>query len=124
MIEFLVALSVLLPLFLVVTFAGRYGDIHQSAVQASRYAAFQRVAQPDAAKLPDAKIEDQMRARFFVQGNYLHANGRVQSDDTAVGLRDKGLPSTWRDLSSNPLIKTPSSVTLKFQSVALNGDPV
>ena len=124
MVEFLVALAVLLPLFLAVTYAGRYGDIQQATVQASRYAAFQRVMQPNAAQLADSKIEDQMRARFFVRGDYLHSNGRVQSDDSAVGLADKGLSSTWRDLSFNPLLTAPDSAKLSYQSAALNAGAV
>lgn len=120
MVEFVVALAVLLPLFLAVTYAGKYSDIQQAAVQASRYAVFQRVVQPDGARLPDAKIQDQMRARFFVGGSFLHDNGRIQSNDTAVGLKDKGVPATWRDLAFKPLMATPESVKLSFDSAQLN----
>ena len=120
MVEFLVAMAVLLPLFLGVTYAGRYSDIQQSAVQASRYAAAQRVMQPDVGQLSDSKIQDQMRARFFVQGGYLHG-GRLQSDDSAVGISSQATPATWRDFSFDPLLKSPNNVSLKFQSTALNG---
>jgi hypothetical protein len=121
MIEFMVATAVLVPLFLAVNYAGRYGDIQQSAVQASRYAAFQRVVQPDAARLSDAKIQDQMRARFFVDGHFPHANGRLQSDDTVEGLKGKGMPFAWHDLTGKPLIETHESVKLTFESAKLGG---
>ena len=44
--EFVVALAALVPLFIGIAYAGRYMDIHHAAVQASRYASFQRVMQP------------------------------------------------------------------------------
>ena len=119
MTEFLVALAVLAPLFLAVTYAGRYGDILHSSVQASRYAAFQRAMQPSQATLPDSKIEDQMRARFFVRGNFMH-NGALQSDDSAVRLRGDTAPTVWRDLSFQPLLTSPNNVTLSMGTAALN----
>lgn len=119
MTEFLVALAALLPLFLVVSYAGRYGDLLQASVQASRYAAFQRALQPDAGRLTDDKLRDQMRARFFVRGNYSH-DGHLQSDDTAVGLGDKGTPALWRDLGGKALLASPDSATLSFAGAALN----
>ena len=119
MTEFLVALAVLAPLFLAVTFAGRYGDIMHSSVQASRYAAFQRAMQPSQATLPDSKIQDQMRARFFVRGNYMH-NGALQSDDSIANLRGDTAPTMWRDLSFHPVLTAPTSVTLSMGTAALN----
>ena len=38
--EFLVSLIALVPVFLAITYLGRYADLHQRATQASRYAAF------------------------------------------------------------------------------------
>lgn len=118
MTEFLVALAVLVPLFLAVTYAGRYGDIMQSTVQASRYAAFQRARQP-VAQLSDATLEDQMRARFFVRGDFAHA-GKIQSDDTARNLRGDIVPPVWRDLSMRPLMTNPQSARLTMGSTTLN----
>ena len=120
LVEFLVALAVLLPLFLAVTYAGRYGDIQQSAVQASRYAAFQRALQPNRNTLSDATLQDQMRARFFVHGRFMN-NGRIQSDDTAANLNQNSnsSPALWRDLSLDPMLRAPSSVNLTFGNVPL-----
>lgn len=119
MTEFLVALAVLAPLYLAVTYAGRYGDIMHSAVQASRYAVFQRAMQPSTATLPDSKIEDQMRERFFVRGNYLH-NGALQSDDSVARMRGDVAPPVWRDLSFQPLLTSPGAVTLAMGTAPLN----
>jgi len=123
LVEFLVALTALVPMFLLVTYLGRYGDLQQTAVQASRYAAFQRAMQPSGSTLPDATIEDQMRARFFVQGDYLH-QGKLQSDDSAKSLGDKGTPALWRDMSFNPILKAPTDATLAFAAADLNSGAV
>jgi hypothetical protein len=115
MAEFLVALAVLLPLFLAVTYAGRYGDLLQETTQASRYAAFQRVMQPDQGKLSDAQIQSTMRARFFVGGTAVN-NGAIQSDDNDSEVTDQHMPAMWRDLSGNALLASANDVSLNFTS--------
>ncbi len=107
MTEFLVALAVLTPLFMAVTYAGKYGDVQMSATQASRYAAFQRAREPSTARLSDEKLADQMRVRFFIEGDYLN-KGKLQSDDgLAMVKKDKGGNPLWVDLTGNPLISQP-----------------
>lgn len=118
MAEFLVALAVLLPLFLAVTYAGRYGDLMQQSTAASRYAAFQRVMQPDRAALTDARIQSTTRARFFVRGDAVHG-GRLQSDDGDADVTGKNMSPMWRDMSGNALLASPNDV-----SVTLAGSPV
>lgn len=120
MVEFLVALAVLLPLFLAVTYAGRYGDIQNSAIQASRYAAFQRAMQPSTAVLSNDRIQDQMRARFFVHGRFLN-QGQIRSDDSVANINQNSnsAPPLWRDLSLNPLLTQPQQVQLTFAPVSL-----
>ncbi len=117
--EFLVSLIVMVPIFLAVTYLGRYADFQQRATQASRYAAFQRSMQPSTAKLTDALIEDQMRARFFTAPLALHA-GAIQSDDTVASVKDdKYLPAFWRDLSGKALLNDPGQVKLGWTTHAL-----
>ncbi|GAA0743789.1 hypothetical protein LRH25_06630 [Ideonella azotifigens] len=102
--EFLVALAVLTPLFIAVSYAGRYGDLAMTTTQASRYAAFQRAREPSEARLSTSKLEDQTRTRFFAEGDYLN-KGRIQSDDTIAMLsKDKGQPALWRDLGGTSLL--------------------
>lgn len=102
--ELLVALAVLAPLFLAVSYAGRYGDLAMTTTQASRYAAFQRAREPSEVRLPTSKLEDQTRTRFFADGDYLN-KGHIQSDDTISKLsEDKGQPALWRDLSGAALL--------------------
>ncbi|HJV70292.1 TadE/TadG family type IV pilus assembly protein [Ideonella sp.] len=117
MVEFLVALAVLLPLFLAVSYAGRYSDVQQSAVQASRYAAFQRAMQPNGTP-SDNTLRDQMRARFFLYGG--RNNGRLQSDDTAVNANGTDAPPLWHDLSGTRLLNSPNDVSLTFGTTNLN----
>jgi hypothetical protein len=119
MAEFLVALAVLLPLFLGVTYAARYGDLQQRATQASRYAAFQRVMQPSDGALSDDKIQDQMRARFFLAPKALN-DGRLQDDDSVKSIGDdKHQPALWRDLGGKALLSKPDSVTLAWGDAPL-----
>lgn len=115
MSEFIIALVVLVPMFLAVSYLGRYGDLQQRAQQASRYAAFQRAQQPEAGKLSDATIADQMRARFFLTYDALDKDGGLRSDDSAAKFKDdKNQPALWRDLAGKALLKDPSQVTLQW----------
>lgn len=111
--EFLISLAVLVPLYLAVDYAGKYGDLHQTAVQASRYAAMQRVLEPSAAKLSNATIQDQTRARFFLDGG--RNGGKLRSDDTAASVADhSGQTYIWRDNATNPLLTSPAQVAVTF----------
>lgn len=119
MAEFLVAMAVLLPLFLGLSYAARYGDLQQRATQASRYAAFQRVMQPSASSLPDDKIQDQMRARFFLAPMALNG-GKLQDDDSAKSISDDThQPMLWRDLGGQALLSKPDQVALSWGSSKL-----
>lgn len=115
--EFVLIMLVMLPLFLGVYYLGKYADIYQSAVQASRYAAFQRAMQPDEARLPASEIEDKLRARFFLRNEAFTQDGRLSASDSVKSLSfDKRSVSFWHDLSGNPLLKDPQQIRLAFQS--------
>lgn len=60
--EFAVALVVLVPLLLIVPLLGKYSDMNQAALAASRYAAWEKTV--DAGK-SDAKLADEVRLRYF-----------------------------------------------------------
>lgn len=119
MTEFIVAMLVLLPLFLAVTYAGRFGDIQMRATQASRYAAFQRAMQPSESVLTNAKLTDQMRARFFARGDALHG-GAIQSDDSAAALNDGSNDGMWRDVKGKALLSSTNDVSLQFVDAPLD----
>jgi hypothetical protein len=120
-VEFLVALIVFLPLFLGVYYLGKYADLQQSAVQASRYAAFERVMQPSTAKLSDAAIQDKMRARFFLRGDFLNG-GQIRSNDSVASMAaGQGHNTNWKDQGHVPLLKDHQQVALTFGSPGLSG---
>lgn len=119
MTEFLVALAALVPLFLAVNYLGRYADIQQASTQASRYVAFQRAMQPNAARLPDARLQDQMRARFFARGN-LRNDGRLRSDDTSNRMAGTDTPVLWRDLAMAPLLRNPTDVRMTLGTATMH----
>jgi hypothetical protein len=122
--EFPVGLAVLAPLFFAIAYAGKYGDLQQTTTQASRYAALGRAMEPSQARLANSTIEDQMRTRFFLAGDYLH-NGRIQSDDTVGGVTtDKGQAELWQDLSGNPLLARPDTITLQWGDTGLGSGGV
>lgn len=124
MSEFIIAMAVLLPLFLAISYVARYGDLQQRATQASRYAAFQRAMQPQSAVLPDAKIEDQMRARFFLAPMHLHG-GKLQSDDSAAAIKNAdGQPALWADLGGKALLASPAQVKLGWNDMTLGSGAV
>jgi hypothetical protein len=119
--EFLVALAVLTPLFMAVAYAGKYGDLQLSATQASRYAAFQRAREPSTARLSDETLADQMRTRFFIEGDYLN-KGKLQSDDSITKIaKDKGGEPVWVDLAGKPLMSLPldKAVTVSWVDAPL-----
>lgn len=117
--EFLVSLIALVPIFLAVTYLGRYADMHQRATQASRYAAFQRMQQPNTTILSDATLQDQVRARFFLAPLAMNA-GKIQSNDSVAAISDDSkLPALWRDLGGKALMAKPTDVTLTFDSTSM-----
>ena len=114
--EFLVAMAVLLPLFLGIAYVGRYGDLHQTATQASRYAAMQRAMNPG---VSEDVVRDQMRARFFLDGDRLHG-GKLQSDDSVRTVHDaQGQNGLWRSLNGQALLAKPEDVSLTFGDAAM-----
>lgn len=120
MSEFIIALVVLVPIFLAVSYLGRYGDLKQRAQQASRYAAFQRAMQPSSGQLADATIADQMRARFFLAPTALAKDGHLRSDDSAAKIKnDDGQSPLWRDLAGKALLKDPSQVALQWADAGI-----
>lgn len=121
MTEFLVAMAVLVPIFFAISYLGRYGDLQQRATQASRYAAFQRAMQPSDSILSEAKIQDQLRARFFMRHDHLAADGKhLKSNDSVANVTDDtGQPALWRDLGGTALLSKPDQVKLTWASAPM-----
>jgi len=120
MTEVLVAMIALLPLFMAVTYLGKYGDLQSTANQASRYAAFQRAMQPDPARLSDRRLQDEVSSRFFVPPTAMHGDGRIQSDDAVNGLSArKAQLALWSDLSGKNMLPSLDKVTLTWAAAPL-----
>ena len=106
MTELVVAVAaVVLPLALGVIYIAKYQDLKYSAIQASRYAAFERVFDPWAAHKSDAVLAEETRARFFMDP--------MQSNKGAVGFQDStqgakkpqsSLNTNWLGTGGDPIV--------------------
>lgn len=105
MTEFVVALLALLPIVLGVIYLGKYEDMKYSTVQASRYAAFERVFDPSAAHKSSTVLAEETRERFFVDPT-LRNSGAVAFQDSSTGLQTAGtLAKNWFGTGSEPLVQ-------------------
>ena len=109
--EFMVALLAMAPLFLGVFYFARYADVKHSAIQASRYVAFDRAFDPyNRAKTPD-QLAAEVRARFFMAGS--RNDGKIQYHDSASGqdaTTATNRVSLWSDHGYNPLLADYSKI--------------
>jgi hypothetical protein len=107
LVEFTIAAAtVLLPLFLIIPILGKYMDMKASAVQAARYAAWERTvwfgsANWSAATKTDAEIQHELQQRFFSDT----ATAKLQSSQSAMtGWGGTGPKPLWRDRGGNPML--------------------
>lgn len=112
MSEFVVAMIAFLPLVLGVIYIGKYSDIKHQAVQASRYAAFERALDPHGHE-GGSTVPDETVARFFRDGG-----------QHAIGFQDKATGSTgtdenpvWAQVNGDPMIGQYSpDISVQFSS--------
>ncbi|MES2889441.1 MAG: hypothetical protein V4739_15715 [Pseudomonadota bacterium] len=127
MTEFLLCLAVWVPLLLAVYRLIQYSDLRHTTVQASRYAAFQRIFQPDDTRLSFTAITEAVRSRFFVRPDQQPGNprGELRSSDAAriPHPGDHEPVPLWRDLQGRPLLAHPDQVRVTFERPALPGGP-
>jgi hypothetical protein len=111
--EFVVAMLVLLPLVLGVIYIGKYEDVKYSAIQASRYVAFERVLDPSSAPRhkTDPVLAEETRARFFTDP--------MPSNHGAVGYQDstqgRTLSTNWYGTGGDPAINPISGIGVAVQ---------
>jgi hypothetical protein len=97
---------VLIPLFLVVPLLGKYMDLKATAIQAARYAAWERTVwfgHTDwaAAQKTDQQIQREIQQRFFSDT----ATVKLQSaDGNTTGWGGTGPKPLWRDRAGNPML--------------------
>ena len=75
--EFVVMLLLLIPLFFLVIYMAKYGDVKQTAHQASRYAAFERSWDPDQRLKTDSELQEELQVRFFSTKRELHFKDKL-----------------------------------------------
>ena len=116
LVEFTIAAAtVLVPLFLMIPILGKYMDMKATAIQAARYAAWERTvwfghaadsstwgstAWPSGQKT-DAEIQNELRQRFFSDT----ATAKLQSSQSSMtGWGGSGPKPLWRDRAGNPML--------------------
>ena len=112
MVEFLVVSIVVVPLFVLVPLIGKYLDIKQSSIAASRKLAFEcTVRYEDCASLnTNPAFADEIRTRFFSgNGNEVLSNDRPAADALDDGT---GNPM-WVDRQGRPLLERFSDVGVR-----------
>jgi hypothetical protein len=108
MVEFLIAATtVLIPLFLIVPLLGKYMDMKSTAIQAARYAAWERTVwfgstDWTAAEKSDVQIQQEVQQRFFSNT----ATAKFQAGDMNVtnGWGGGGPKPLWVDRAGNPML--------------------
>lgn len=106
-IEFIIACLVMIPLFFGIYYFARYSDIKQAGIQASRYAAFERAWDPTSTRKTDAVIQNEVRARFFVEQNKI----QYRDNPAKNGTKDINL---WVQADNKKLINNISDVTITW----------
>ena len=112
--EFIVSLFVLIPLFFGVFYFARYADVKHSAIQASRYVAFERSWDPYSRAKTAGQLAEETRARFFMSverngGQIKYRDSTMGQDATAKGNR---VP-LWSDAAYQPLLQSYADVSIR-----------
>jgi Flp pilus assembly protein TadG len=111
MTEFVAAMAVLLPLFFGIVYLAKFGDIKHQAIQASRFAAFERAQGPR--QVLDATIAEEARQRFFT--DLAAGGGKIGNRDSTVGIPTAGtLNPNWNTVNNRPLIQNYSDIQVDF----------
>jgi|HubBroStandDraft_6_1064221.scaffolds.fasta_scaffold238087_2 hypothetical protein len=111
MSEFIVAMAVFAPLLLGLAYIGKYSDIKHQAIQASRYAAFERALDPSSGHESDAVIAEETRARFFMDGAL--NQGRLAST-TASTATSATLNPLWGQMNGDPMLNNYSDIAVNL----------
>lgn len=119
-VEFLVALLVMVPFFFGMYYFARYADVKHSAIQASRYVAFERAQDPLEQAKSKAQLAEETRARFFVP---LSVNeGKISYLQRTTNLNpDRDRVPLWSDATYQPLLANYAGISVQERDAgALN----
>jgi len=104
-VEFLVALLVMVPMFFGVFYFARYSDVKHSAIQASRYVAFERTLDPNYRAKTRVQLAEETRARFFTPVSR-NSSGEITYHQTTAGISaDTGRTPLWSDAEYQPMLR-------------------
>jgi hypothetical protein len=110
--EFIAAMALFVPIALSVIYIGKYADIKHQAIQASRFAAFERALDPSSAHESAAVLTEETRARFFTDGSL--NSGRLGYQDSSTKLKTaSALNPLWSQVNGTPLLN-------KFSDISVN----
>ena len=106
MVEFLIAATlVLIPMFLIVPLLGKYMDLKATAIQAARYAAWERTVwyggtNWESGEKEDIKIQREIQQRFFSAT----ATAKLTDLDATTTGWGGGVKPLWKDRAGNPML--------------------
>lgn len=116
-LEFLVLVGVTASLFLGILYLGKFHDIQAHAIQAARYAVWERTVR-DEGHFSDVQLEGQIRARLFSQAQKAY-KAADEKTDKQKWEKDS---VRWRDHGNKQnLIDKPKDVTVSTVSAGLPG---
>lgn len=110
--EFVVIALALVPLFLLMPMIGKYQDISHATEMASRYVAFEAIANNDGmgSYKPPAQLAQEVRRRFFS-----NSDAPIKTNDEAGDFKaNQNL--FWVDAQGDALIKRFNDVSVSFGS--------
>lgn len=112
--EFLVASATLIALFLGTLLLGRYHDLQWSAIQASRYAAFQATVHTN---LQPARLEAGTRSRLFEPSPV----GLLSADERPDHDRWSRTSTVWADASGRRMVNAPTDINVTVRHAEVPG---
>jgi hypothetical protein len=117
MTEFVAAMAVFLPLFFAIYYVGKFADIKHQAIQASRYAAFERALDPNSTQAGASLLQEETRARFFPDGGL--NNGKLARDTSGLTTQ-ANLNPLWTQVTGAPLLQNYSDVSVDVASNSMD----
>lgn len=117
MVEMVAIAGVATMLFLGILYLGRFHDIQASAIQAARYAVWERTVHSPA-QMSDAQLESQTRARLFTYNDKAYKATDSKANGASWGVQS----ANWYDHGgSERLVKAPDSVKISTAAHGLPG---
>jgi hypothetical protein len=119
LVEFLVAAIVIVPLFILLPLLGKYHDVKQTSIAASRKLAFEcTVRYQDCESLnQNPAFADEIRTRFFAgNGAPVLSNDRTPAD----ALTNADGNPLWTDRGGRPLLERYSDVGIRTDARNVN----